>query len=1471
MPPRLPAIFLPLFSGLALTLALALAPSAIAAPADFYGLEAKDIFAFNQAYRDAELPKVEAAGVGLMRQEFLWRNIETTPGVYKWTKYDAFVRDTAKRGIEVMPVLIEPPAFRSSNPSGSEMSPPKNYGDLGDFGAVVSARYGTNGTFWTANPTIPKVPIRRFQIWNEPNIPRFWPDGVNPAQYAAMLKAVYPKIKAADPGSEVVSAGISEPQNPCCMPLREFVTKMYQAGVKGSLDTLALHPYWSNAAGSITLVEAARKIMDDAGDTGSALRISEIGWATGGPTYFYNQTEAGQATQLRTLYTELARRRVELNVKGIVWTIWRDHPPPEEWTQYTGLERTDGSAKPAYDAYKAVAAGTAPSPSFGYSPPTPVSGQEITFNSTSTDPDGQLVAQNWDLDGDGAYDDDSGATVKKTFNRPGTYQVGLQVRDDSGAVRAVKRAVTVANRAPSATFTYTPASPLSGEAVSFDSTSTDPDGTIASQAWDLDNDGAYDDGSGTSASQTFAAPGTYTVGLRVTDDSGAPATTSRTITVANRAPTAFFTYAPAQPLTGEQVTFSSSSNDPDGTIASQAWDLDHDGQFDDATGTSATKTFSTPGTYDIALRVTDNSSATDTTTQQVVVGNRPPTAAFTYSPSDPTTGEAVSFSSTSSDPDGTLTQAWDLDGDGAYDDGTASTATQTFATPGDHTVGLRVTDNSGAVRETTRTLTVTQLVAPHPSFTYTPASPASGDEISFSSTSSDDGRIVAQGWDLDGDGSFDDGTATTAKKTFAQPGDHVVGLRVRDDSGLVRTATRTVTVSNRGPTAAFGFTPPSPLSGEEVTFSSSSSDPDGSIASQRWDLDGDGAFDDGTAATVKKAFATPGTRTVTLEVTDDSGDTATVQHDVSVGNRPPSPSFTYSPPDPTSAEQITFSSTASDPDGTIASQAWDLDGDGTYNDGSNATATKTFSQAGDYTVGLRVTDDLGVVRETTRTVTVGSRRPSAAFDFAPAAPKSGEEVTFTSHSSDSDGTIASQAWDLDNDGEYDDGTGATATRTFATPGDHTVGLQVTDNSGDVDTVSRQVTVANRPPTPAFNFTPPSPLTGQEVTFTSSSSDPDGTLTQAWDLDNDGQYDDGSASTATKTFATPGDHTVGLRVTDDSGAVRETSRTVSVGNRPPSADFTSTPANPATGQQVSFSSTSSDPDGTIASQAWDLDDDGAYDDGSASTATKTFATPGTHTVRLRVTDDSNDTDTVSRQVTVANRPPDPAFTYSPNDPASGQTVTFESSSNDPDGKIEAQAWDLDGDGAYNDGSAPTASTTFETPGDYTVGLRVEDNSGVTRETTRSITVAEPSSTPPPPGPTGTPGSSGGGPLTAQGLAGAAYSFTGLPARKLKMRSLLRRGLRITLTCLVPCHVTAELRASSGGHGKVLKATSARKRTLLKLTRSLGAGRSTLVFKPRRRDWKWLKRARGLRVSLKATVIAVGGGTPVEIVRRATVRR
>jgi hypothetical protein len=75
-------------------------------------------------------------------------------------------------------------------------------------------------------------------------------------------------------------------------------------------------------------------------------------------------------------------------------------------------------------------------------------------------------------------------------------------------------------------------------------------------------------------------------------------------------------------------------------------------------------------------------------------------------------GEQIVLTSFSADPDGPLVaQAWDLDGDGAFDDGQGSTAAVTFPTAGAHPVGLLVTDRDGAANFASHTITVGEPVA----------------------------------------------------------------------------------------------------------------------------------------------------------------------------------------------------------------------------------------------------------------------------------------------------------------------------------------------------------------------------------------------------------------------------------------------------------------------------------------------------------------------------------------------------------------------------------------------------------------------------------------------------------------------------------------------------------------------------------------------------------------------------------------
>jgi PKD repeat protein len=168
---------------------------------------------------------------------------------------------------------------------------------------------------------------------------------------------------------------------------------------------------------------------------------------------------------------------------------------------------------------------------FTQSPSAPMTGETVTFSSDCSSPGGSIAERDWDFDADGSIDA-KGASATRAWPAPGDYKVRLVVVGDSGAKAETTATVTVANRAPVATFSSTPAEPVVGQPVKLTSTSSDADGTLASQSWDLDNDGAFDDASGPSASFTPTAGGTYPVALRVVDDRGAATTASKTFVVA---------------------------------------------------------------------------------------------------------------------------------------------------------------------------------------------------------------------------------------------------------------------------------------------------------------------------------------------------------------------------------------------------------------------------------------------------------------------------------------------------------------------------------------------------------------------------------------------------------------------------------------------------------------------------------------------------------------------------------------------------------------------------------------------------------------------------------------------------------------------------------------------------------------------------------------------------------------------------
>ena len=122
---------------------------------------------------------------------------------------------------------------------------------------------------------------------------------------------------------------------------------------------------------------------------------------------------------------------------------------------------------------------------------------------------------------------------------------------------------------------------------------------------------------------------------------------------ANQPPTASFTAAPTSGPAPLEVAFDgSASSDPDGDPLTYAWDLDGDGAYDDATGVTANRTYTTDGNVSVRLRVTDPSGAsTVSAAQTIAVGNDPPTAVIDAATAPWVVGQTITFSGHATDPE----------------------------------------------------------------------------------------------------------------------------------------------------------------------------------------------------------------------------------------------------------------------------------------------------------------------------------------------------------------------------------------------------------------------------------------------------------------------------------------------------------------------------------------------------------------------------------------------------------------------------------------------------------------------------------------------------------------------------------------------------------------------------------------------------------------------------------------------------
>ena len=346
------------------------APSASAAvPSDFWGVVPQS------TPTAAQFERLEAGGVDAIRVDIPWATVQSSEGARPdWSGVDPLVKGAALAGIEVLPFLSGAPAWAVESVNvGGGVDAPKTLpvktaaqrDAWSEFLRLAVARYGPEGSLWSADPGLPEHPIRTWQIWNEENF-RYFVAHPSPSDYGRLVQISHAALVSADPGAKIVLGGLfAKPREaqfkhrpPLAYFASDFLTQMYRdtPGVRSLFSGVALHPYtygYRTLTGEIEAVRAALRANHDAN---KGLWITELGWSSHRPdeSNGYNGFEKGpqgQAAQLTGAFHLLSRNRRRWHLRRVFWFSLTDSPGSCNFCDGSGLFGPGFKPKPAWSAF----------------------------------------------------------------------------------------------------------------------------------------------------------------------------------------------------------------------------------------------------------------------------------------------------------------------------------------------------------------------------------------------------------------------------------------------------------------------------------------------------------------------------------------------------------------------------------------------------------------------------------------------------------------------------------------------------------------------------------------------------------------------------------------------------------------------------------------------------------------------------------------------------------------------------------------------------------------------------------------------------------------------------------------------------------------------------------------------------------------------------------------------------------------
>jgi Glycosyl hydrolase catalytic core len=296
-----------------------------------------------------------------------WKWVQPVQGPPRWGATDKLIGRLAINGIRVLPSVWGNPEWVFGGEARPPMDSTFSRTAWQNFLKALVSRYGPNGSYWTttyrqtygANAT--PWPIQAWQIWNEPNLKKFYVPYPSPQNYAKLVKLSHSAIRSRDPKAQVVLAGMPGSGD---MKAWDFLSTFYNQGTKSYFDAVALHPYASDIAQVRSHIQKIRDVMVNRADRATPLWLTEFAWGSDPPDRFGINKGALQDEYLRSAYKMILQNRTAWNVQRLYWYLWRDPRPAGgnacSFCGSAGVLRYNRTKKPSYPVFRSFTAETVP-------------------------------------------------------------------------------------------------------------------------------------------------------------------------------------------------------------------------------------------------------------------------------------------------------------------------------------------------------------------------------------------------------------------------------------------------------------------------------------------------------------------------------------------------------------------------------------------------------------------------------------------------------------------------------------------------------------------------------------------------------------------------------------------------------------------------------------------------------------------------------------------------------------------------------------------------------------------------------------------------------------------------------------------------------------------------------------------------------------------------------------------------------